>query len=217
VPAWGDPYKPHALGRSRLPPEGGSTGVALSGKPPGADVEDVATREIIGRDVPKVDSPLAARARRLVTPDRGRDEPPGDGGAPRRPRLSPPLPSGSETDVSDLASLLAELQRLLRRDAGRFEAVAIRVAEALEAHEGRDDGASDSLLAQLAARFREAARTRSLHALEEPGNGQGESGHPHSHVQAYAERMSPAAADDGPEPWAYLTRLVREAAGDASR
>jgi hypothetical protein len=171
----------------------------------------VAAKEILARDVPKLDSPLAARARRLVTPDRGRDHPTGDVGGARRARRPSALPDGSATDLSGLAVALSDLRRLLGEDPERFEKVAATVAEALEGLAAPADDALASILGQVAARFREAARARRLPSLEELGTGPVAQEHPHPHVQAYADLGSMAGGAGLEELSAHVARLVEDA------
>ena len=171
----------------------------------------MAAKEIIARDVPRLDSPLAARARRLVTPDRGRDDLPGDGGGARCRRPLPTLPEGSATDLSGLAVAMSTLRRLLDEDPERFEKVAATVAAELEGLAARADDGLASTLALLAARFRASAHARALPSLEELGIGPAGHGHPIPHVQAYAERGAMAAGTGPTALSACVARLVEEA------
>ena len=162
----------------------------------------MAGNEIGARDAPRLESPLAARARRLVTPDR--DGAP-DGGGPAPARRAPRrLGAPSESDVSGLGAALSDLGLLLASDPAGFSGVASEVAAALSAHAG--EGAPE--LRALAARFEAAAGSRSIPVLEELGIGADAGEPPDPRVLAYAGH----GADDAPRALAErVARLLAEA------
>jgi hypothetical protein len=148
----------------------------------------VAGHEIGARDAPRLDSPLAARARRLVTPD---GDGATDGGSPPPARRAPPrLGAPSESDVSGLGAALSDLGLLLGADPAGFAEVASEVAAALSAHAGA--GAPE--LRTLAARFEAAAGSRSIPVLEELGIGAGAGEPSDPRLLAYAGHGAGEAA-----------------------
>lgn len=118
------------------------------------------------------------------------------------------------TNVSQMGSLMSELQQLSKSDPTKFKQVTSEIADKLKAEAGDATGKAD-FLNKLADKFQEASKTGDMSSLKPDQGKQGAKGAHHHHGQ-HSKVSSYAAASQQNQPVDSLAQIIQGALQDAS-
>ena len=116
--------------------------------------------------------------------------------------------------VSQMASLMSQLQQLSQSDPSAFKQVTAEISQKLKTEAGQATGDRATFLSQLADKFQQASQSGSMSGFQPPQGAQGPQaagGHHHHHkAQAAQSGYASTAQQGAPQPES-VSQIIEDA------
>ena len=120
--------------------------------------------------------------------------------------------ASDSTQISPMASLLAQLQQLQQTDPDKFKSVMSSIADTLKTDAQNATGPKAQRLSALADKFSQAAQTGQMPDLQPKDQSHGASGAPHHHHQVQSYQGGSSTATPGQnQPGFDLAQIIQAA------